>query len=507
MPDSFLAGSSTIANEPQFESAEAASPSDINSDAISVKQSSRDATGSILTDQVATGLEVVAELAKMVNVDPPRPPEADFSQPDLYQAVRSVLASEFLEYEPAATLTFLVYCSGGMPCALAASLLGPSASGKSYMAEQVAKIFPFDHIRFSSQISVPGIFAMKRIPVIVVDELVPNLDFCRIRRQLISGSTVSRDLATSAGDSRRQTIEGPIAFLECTLDGNTQEYQNCNRMLCIRLVATASQIKWNADRAAAKFTATGLAGDSRYRELKNRMAKWTQKVPRNTKVVFPATIVTMVPVPSGTQLPRRITQVLNVASVIALLRRGEQTPSTLETGGNWIPGTEHDVRDALRLITKAHVEDDGQTLDERSTKFLTLMSQFMPEIGSVPEDTPGISVGNIVERLNSPRFDQPAGEIVDQSKRHFNSSRNSTRRWTRRIVDRHLGILFNNGFVTRKPHKGGFGWFTTNQGKLLIQEDSTNTFTRIRMAMDACLPANPNADIVSHNLHAGSRDA
>jgi hypothetical protein len=276
-----------------------------------------------------------------------------------------------------------------------------------------------------------------------------------------------------------------VAFVDCALSDATLEFQDSNRLLCCELALSPEQVQFAAQASALAFTGAG-----RLREQQLELWRtWFQKVWKDRDwsavVEFDAGVVQLVPKTALGHLARRITQVMRVAAMIVLLRWGMSRQVAAGSGVSIpVAGTMEDVKEALGLIREAGVHDDYPTIDAKSLAFLSLLDQILLRDEEFPDSE--ITVGALQEELNK-QFAADIHRVAVESKRHHQGLA-LAQPWTRRIIDRHLHALFENGSVNYRLVGGLRRWFVTNAGRNYVQSGGTNLFLAIRGCLDRLEP-------------------
>lgn len=186
--------------------------------------------------------------------------------PDLLQTVVQDIGRLGVagETELAATV-YLVGTSRLLKKPLAAIVQGPSASGKSYVVEKAASLFPPEAVILATQMTPQALFHMEpgslRNRFVVAGERSrlendDRAEATRALREMLSGGRLSKLMPVKeAGEIVTRTIEqeGPIAFVETTTLAQIFE-EDSNRCVLLNTDERAGQTRRILDKLAAAYS-------------------------------------------------------------------------------------------------------------------------------------------------------------------------------------------------------------------------------------------------------------
>ena len=176
------------------------------------------------------------------------------------------------EKELAATI-YLVGTSRLLPRPLAAIVQGPSSTGKSFVIDKTATLFPPDAVIHATQMSPQALFHMKpgslQHRFIVAGERSrqendETADTTRALREMISAGRLVKLIATKVGDGiETVTIEqeGPIAYVESTTLSKVFD-EDANRCVMLTTDEQSEQTRRIIKRLAEGFAGVVADGEA-----------------------------------------------------------------------------------------------------------------------------------------------------------------------------------------------------------------------------------------------------
>jgi len=197
---------------------------------------------------------------------------AVLESPDLLQRIVEDVAALGVagERELVATV-YLVGTSRLLPRPLAAIVQGPSSSGKSYVIDTTATLFPPEVVVHATQMSPQALFHMKPGSLehrfIVAGERSrqqndETADTTRALREMISAGRLVKLIATKVGDGIETVSieqEGPIAYVESTTLARIFD-EDANRCIMLTTDEQSEQTRRIIERLAEGFAGSAADG-------------------------------------------------------------------------------------------------------------------------------------------------------------------------------------------------------------------------------------------------------
>src|SRR5262249_13041383 len=149
---------------------------------------------------------------------------------------------------------------------LADIVQGPSTSGKSYLIEKTASLFPSEAVIYATQMTPQALFHMKPGTLchkfVVAGERSRNQDddkaeATRALREMISSGKLTKLMPVREGNNQIQTQsieqDGPIAYVESTTLTNIFD-EDANRCLLLNTDERSDQTRRIIEATAAKHS-------------------------------------------------------------------------------------------------------------------------------------------------------------------------------------------------------------------------------------------------------------
>lgn len=177
------------------------------------------------------------------------------------------------ERQLAATL-YLIGVSRLLPHPLAAIVQGPSSSGKSYVIDKVASMFPAEAVWQATDMSANALYYMPsdslRHRLVVAGERSrrhndDTATATKALREMLSAGRLTKSVVISNGttgepETRAISQEGPIAYLESTTAAKIFE-EDANRCLLLHTDERSVQTRQILNRDAVKAARNEIGGD------------------------------------------------------------------------------------------------------------------------------------------------------------------------------------------------------------------------------------------------------
>lgn len=257
-----------------------------------------------------------------------------------------------------ALILYLVGTSRLLSKPLACIVLGHTASGKSYIASQVANLFPKQEVVRAHSLTPQALTYMP--PGSLTNKLVvagersrrndaQTADSTRMLREMLADGRVSR---LSAGKLIEQ--EGPIAYIESTtLNPNEIFEEDLNRCLLVKADESAEQtrriIDYHASRAEQPPDPATIAAVI--------LKHWAMQVQlKQHPVIIPFAKALLKHLPDGRVENRRTCgHFLNVINAATLLFQHQRKKKALSSGEVAIVATTQDYELAKRCLARGMV--------------------------------------------------------------------------------------------------------------------------------------------------------
>ena len=302
---------------------------------------------------------------------------------------------------------------------LAGIVQGASSTGKSYIVEQVARLFPPEALIIATQMTPQALFHMK--PGSLVHRWVVGgerslledpgrIEATRALREMLASQKLSKLMPVKGDDgieTRNHIQEGPIAFTETTTLGDIFG-EDANRCLLLQTDESPEQTQ----RIIAAV-ANRLAGKPRKTESIVSMHHALQRLlPRGAWVRIPfAKKLGGAFTCDRVEVRRAFPQLLTVVQASALLHYKQRTR---DDDGAILAG-EGDYALARRLMAKPFTQSLGGGLSQPALDFLTkipLSDPFTSRATAKKLKKPKSSVAGWLSELE----DAGAVEVVEQAR-------------------------------------------------------------------------------------------
>lgn len=392
---------------------------------------------------------------------------------DVYQAIRDELTVWFHENGAVAMLVFLAAATRDFSVAV----IGGSGSGKTTLVRGVLQLVPQDDIVFASRVSGAALFRMQNLGIVVRDEFIPDANFDRVRRLLVSHGEAQCCLAGAGGDLRELKIAGPTAFIDCQPEGH-RDFQNSSRAVVVGMSDSLAQNHFHARQVVREATPNGRRERSGWHSFAQWCRTKASELARPLEYVLGVNEEELVPHAAGPHTARRVTQIIKIASAVACIQSSGDSASPRRV-------TRAHLREAVNLLIEARAVDDHCVLDNRARSFLAGFAQLvgaMEADGTLRthnvEDLNSITIQKMLTVLNTPYFSELANTVIHKNKRPRDTP--ASQMWTRAIVTPLLNQLHDaNLVVCRKARGREQCWMLTEDGFEMLALGSQNVFHQI----------------------------
>lgn len=412
-----------------------------------------------------------------------------FQQGDPFSTIFWLLDQAFYRNAWIALLVFLALLSGGTDYAFAVRLAGRSSSGKSYLAELVRSFFPSSTVIGASRVSRAGIFSLPKFAGLVLDEFVADPEVLAVLRELISKGYCEQYLAEPNGETRPLKIDGPVAVVDVKLAGTKSDFQDANRAISVTMDDSPEQTRFVAKRVVRGHTTEGIIEARDFTQAAGAIQPIVDTIVAHRTVVTFANLDRLIPDRKDLpiELPRRVGQICNLASTIALWRQADRQRDHL---GN-IVGQDQDVELALRILENVAVLDDQEANTGEDLGFFRIAYQAL-------KNESGMTLEGLVAKLNDEEFySRNIALSPSVSSRAHKPLYPRGRNWTRRIVEEPMKNLRDSGLVDRTEGRQPYLWSLTPNGAAYGAAQSGGVFAiladtwRQRMAAEAISRLSP----------------
>jgi hypothetical protein len=221
-------------------------------------------------DTTAAGDELLTAMPEDIR----REAETMLNDPQLVRRV--VEDVETLDVAGERELTMTVYLIGVsrlLPRPLAGIVQGPSSSGKSYLIERAARLFPAEAVIHATQMTPQALFHMR--PGALAHRLVvagersrveddERAEATRALREMLSSGKLTKLMPVKVEGNRIETVsieqEGPIAYVESTTLAKVFD-EDANRCLMLHTDERSEQTRRVVRRLADSYRGAGGAAD------------------------------------------------------------------------------------------------------------------------------------------------------------------------------------------------------------------------------------------------------
>lgn len=379
----------------------------------------------------------------------------------LMQVLRRAMNSRHGVNGDIATLAFLAGASGGSPHAFSVAIVGTPYTNGVPILNDVSDCLPSEQTVLASKFTVPALYAKyggeKTLKAFLSDSIGGDQEFDRLRRQLINARSATRLVPGPQGGGRTDTINGPVAFVECR--NSEMSFEDSSRVLVCRIRDDIKQIA----SVAHSFTRLGVRREKRWQEFTKTFRNIAKEVfEDDPRVIFPDVLCKLSVGNEHSLMGHRLRQILCVASSLALL-----APEPRSTAGFIQAHGEH-IESALRLLRSIDIVEDSPTLGHDSRALLGLLVQLdWPD----PEGNLGLSIPMILAQLNSPLFAEQVNAVADLRRRQGTSFPE----WTRRIITPRLQELQDHNLIGRTASRP-YTWKMIDAGRELAEKGFASSF-------------------------------
>jgi hypothetical protein len=261
-----------------------------------------------------------------------------------------------------------------LPRPLAGIVQGPSASGKSYLIEKVALLFPPETVIHATQMTPQALFHMK--PGALAHKFIVAGERSRIEdderaeatralREMLSAGKLSKLMPMKVEGGRIETVaieqEGPIAFVESTTLAKVFE-EDANRCLLLHTDEQPNQTRRIISTLAKGYGGTFQAKADRIVQRHFALQRLLQPLP----VVIPyadrlGELFTI----DRVEARRAFPQVMSAIQAVALLHQRQRT----RDGGGRLLATADDYHLARRLLARPMARLLGGGLSDPARRF------------------------------------------------------------------------------------------------------------------------------------------
>lgn len=287
--------------------------------------------------QVSQSRNSPVQLAK----DQRREAEDFLRSPELFNRISSDIEAMGVEGERELALTvYVVLTSRLLPTPLKAVVQGSSSSGKTFVVERVAELFPPEAIFKATSLSDQAWYYLDdgavRHRAVILGEREQSKDPGRIDarrawRELVASNEATRvvtimDPATREPRTVTKTVKGPCSFIETTTVECIVE-EDASRMLKLRPSESKSQTRCIIARAAREAAGQRVSDEerkaivARYHAVQRLLAEHMGR-----SIVVP--YAEHISIPADQVVARRVfSHVLAVVQAVALLRVLQKEPA------------------------------------------------------------------------------------------------------------------------------------------------------------------------------------
>lgn len=290
------------------------------------------------------------------------------------------------EQELACTL-FLVYTSRLLRKPLAAIVQGSSSSGKSWVVDGVARLFPKESLLLASDLTQNALYYFEEGAlmhrVVIAGERPREQDDAsaertRALREMISTGRLRKCLPEKGSDGRLVTKvidqPGPIAYVESTTISELFE-EDANRALLLSTDSGEEQTRRILRAAGAAATGTGTVDVQHIVDVHHAL----QRLLRRVRVTIPYADRFAEAVPADCPEARRaIHHAFGLIRSSAVFHQ-RQRPGFTDTHGCVIEATGTDYAIAYRLLRAPLGRSLGRQLPEHVVRFRDWLRSTFPD--------------------------------------------------------------------------------------------------------------------------------
>jgi hypothetical protein len=257
---------------------------------------------------------------------------------------------------------------------LAAIVQGPSSSGKSYVVERVASLFPPEGVLNATQMTPQSLFYLKpgslKNRFVVAGERSrveddETAEATRALREMLSGGRLSKLVPVKGKDGMETRLieqEGPIAFVESTTLTKIFD-EDLNRCILLTTDERQSQTRRIIDSIAAKYMTNGST--SRAEQIVSRHNTMQRLIePLEVLVPYAGRLAEKF-VDDRVEARRAFPQVLSLIQSSALLHQYQRQ----RDNDGHVLADRHDYEIARRLVTGPLSRQLGGNLSDPARRF------------------------------------------------------------------------------------------------------------------------------------------
>ncbi len=274
----------------------------------------------------------VAALAAMPD-DVRAEAEVLLADPGLLRRIaEDIRATGVVGEERLALALYLVGVSAQLPQPLAAIVRGPTSSGKSFVVERVADLFPSEVVLRATDLTPNALYyfdpgTLRHRWVVAGErsrlENDDRAEATRAMREMIEAGRLSKAVAVKEGDrivTRLIQQEGPIAYVETTTLGRVFE-EDANRCLLLATDEDDLQTRQIIAATAIRAAGRGLADRDRVRAVHQTLLRM---LPRCDVIVPFARIVGALFPADVLESRRSFRHLLQLVKAVALLQHRQR---------------------------------------------------------------------------------------------------------------------------------------------------------------------------------------
>ncbi|MCY2991629.1 MAG: hypothetical protein NTY19_27710 [Planctomycetota bacterium] len=319
---------------------------------------------------------------------------------------------------------YLVGVSRLLPTPAAAIVQGHTSSGKSYIVERVARLFPPEAVLMATQLTPQALFYLQpgslRHKFVIAGERsrLENDDTAeatRALREMLSSGRLSKLLPIKEGGRMQTELveqEGPIAYVETTTLTTIFE-EDLNRCLLLGTDDRREQTRRVVARLAEQFSGQAMGGDSERIRGKHHAA---QRMLEQRPVVVPfAQRLGDLFASDRVEARRAFPRLVAVIQSMALLHQRQRQ---LDAAGN-IVATVDDYQVARRLLAKPFARQLGGGLSDSALRFAERLNDLPSSGEFTTADAHGVVKSEFTDRAVRGWLVELAGAgVVEQTEPH-----------------------------------------------------------------------------------------
>lgn len=285
--------------------------------------------------------------------------------------------------EDAVKTVYLAGTSRHLASPLALRIHGPSSSGKSFLVEKVADLFPPEALICATQMTPQALFHMK--PGALSHRFVVAGERSRIQdddqaeatralREMLSAGRLTKLMPVKQLGGSIETVsieqEGPIAYVETTTLGRVFD-EDENRFIALHTDEQPEQTRRILDRTAEAYAAESTAASSRIKQKHHALQRLLQPLP----VIIPyAEKVAEHFAADRVEARRAFPHLLNMVRALTLLHQKQRKT---DHAGRLI-ATKEDYAIARKLLAQPLMRLLRNTISEPAQRFLSRLNAWAP---------------------------------------------------------------------------------------------------------------------------------